>query len=144
MVLRSRRAGKGGADPPTGLNRTMTLSLVKVVPTSASAAAASRGSCVSTSEAVIVRGRSGDGDLSSSLSASSCCCSRPGGALSGLAAWPDPVAVADAADVPCWAGSAAGAGDEEDGGRGEEDIVARVCVTFCDLRALTSGWEEVV
>lgn len=126
MELRSRRADMGGADPPTGLNRTMTLSLVKVVPTSASAAAASRGSCVSTSEAVIVRGRSGDGDLSSSLSLPSSCCCWPGDAMAGLAAWPDPVAVAVVADAPCWAGSAAGAGYEVDGGRGEDDIVARV------------------
>lgn len=46
--------------------------------------------------------------------------------MSGLAGWPDPVAVAVLAAAPCWAGSAAGAGHEEDGGRGEDDIVVRV------------------
>lgn len=59
MVLRSLRAGSGGAEP-TGLKRTTTLSWGKVVPTSDRAAAASRGRLVSTREAVMVRGRSGD------------------------------------------------------------------------------------
>lgn len=106
MVLRSRRGGIGGADPPTGLNRTMTFSCANVVPTSASAAAASRGRCVSTREAVIVKGRSGEGDRS-----------RSGEGMSGVAGPGPPAAAAP------WAGP--GAGDEVDGVRGGDDIVAR-------------------
>lgn len=112
MVLRSRRGGIGGADPPTGLNRTMTFSCANVVPTSASAAAASRGRCVSTSEAVIVSGRSGEGDRS-----------RSGSGMSGVAG-PDPGAAAAAP----WAAAAAGAGEEVDGVRGGDDIVSCVGV----------------
>lgn len=111
-MLLSRRAGKGGADPPTGLNRTMTFSCANVVPTSASAAAASRGRCVRTSEAVIVRGRSGEGDRSS----------RSGSGMSGVAG-PDPAA---AAEAPWAAVAAVGAGDEVEGVRGGDDIVARL------------------
>lgn len=114
MVLLSRRAGRGGADPPTGLNRTMTFSCANVVPTSARAAAASRGRCVRTSEAVIVKGKSGEGDRSS----------RSGSGMSGVAG-PDPSAAA-AAEAPWAAAAAVGAGDEVEGVRGGDDIVARL------------------
>lgn len=58
-----------GADP-TGLNRTTTLSVLKL-PALASAALASRGRSARTTDADIVRGRSGDAaPLAVSLSAS--------------------------------------------------------------------------
>lgn len=74
-----------------------------VVPTSASAVAASRGSCVSTSEAVIVRGRSGVEGEGESWSEG----------MSGLAV------------VPVAAAPGGGAGEEEevDGGRWGDAIL---------------------
>ncbi|KUI53041.1 hypothetical protein VP1G_10535 [Cytospora mali] len=109
MVLLSRRAGRGSADP-TGLNRTMTFSCANVVPTSASAAVASLGRFVSTREAVIVRGRSGD-----SL--------RSG--MSGLAAAPVPAPVLVLVPMPMPAGAG-----EDAGGCGGEDMVA-IRVPWC-------------
>ncbi|ROW03107.1 hypothetical protein VMCG_05786 [Cytospora schulzeri] len=104
MVLLSLRAGRGGADPPTGLNRTMTFSRGNVVPTSDRAVVASRGRLVSTREAVMVRGRSGESLVRSGMSG-----------LAGLS-----VAV-PAVPVPVPMG--AGAGDDVEGCGGEDMAV---------------------
>ncbi|TLD28925.1 hypothetical protein PspLS_03716 [Pyricularia sp. CBS 133598] len=63
-----------GALPPTGLKRTTTFWSAGNSPAVASAAVASRGSCVSITDADMVSGRSGDGGdapLSSSASGAS-------------------------------------------------------------------------